>query len=140
MLLYAGKDKNKNSKFTVHNLQQEFQHNLEKIRNEQWLGEFPRGAHLLDYLYKILMCCESDLQAVDLLRDIFTKTIQPLLEMIDDFIYRGVFDDPFNEFFIEKQEIPNRKARNQVSVTESILMQQNYRISRYQDTIPEFIG
>lgn len=63
MLLYAGKDQGQDGdgKFTVKNLQKEFQHNLEKIRNEQWLGEFPRGAHLLTYLYKILMCCESDL-------------------------------------------------------------------------------
>jgi hypothetical protein len=86
------------------------------------------------------MCCESDLQAVDLLRDIFTKTIKPLLEMIDDFIYRGVFDDPFNEFFIEKLELPKRNAKSQIGVTESILAQQSYRISQYHDTIPEFIG
>ena len=85
---------------------------MEKIRNEQWLGEFPRGAHLLNYLYKILMCCESDLQAVELLRDIFIKTIQPLLEMIDDFIYRGTFDDPFFEFFIEKKAIPKKLGRS----------------------------
>jgi len=91
MLLYAGKDSKNgqggDGKFTAKNLQIEFQQNLEKIRNEQWLGEFPRGAHLLTYLYKILMCCESDLQAVHLLRDIFRKTIQPLLEMINEFIY-----------------------------------------------------
>ena len=36
MLLYAGKDQGEggDGKFTVKNLQKEFQHNLEKIRNE----------------------------------------------------------------------------------------------------------
>lgn len=109
MLLYSGKDdKDGGGKFTVKNLQKEFEKNLEKIRNQQWLGEFPRGAHLLTYLYRILMCCESDLQAVQLLRDIFRKTIQPLLELIRDFIYVGTFDDPFNEFFIEKLSMHNK--------------------------------
>ena len=55
------------------------------------------------------MCCESDLQAVDLLRDIFAKSIQPLLDMIDDFIYRGTFNDPFGEFFIQKIHKPAAK-------------------------------
>jgi hypothetical protein len=48
------------------------------------------------------MLCESDLQAVDLLRDIFSKTLQPLLDFISDFLHYGTFKDPFNEFFIEK--------------------------------------
>ena len=58
-----------------------------------------------------------------MLRDIFTKTIKPLLEMIDDFIYRGTFDDPFNEFFIEKLDIPEKNAKSHEGVTESILAQ-----------------
>jgi hypothetical protein len=37
-----------------------------------------------------------------MLRDIFAIAIQPLLKMIGDFIYTGQFDDPFEEFFVEK--------------------------------------
>jgi hypothetical protein len=142
MLLYAGKGQGQDGdgKFTVKNLQKEFHHNLEKIRNEQWLGEFPRGAHLLTYLYKILMCCESDLQAVHLLRDIFRKTIQPLLEMINEFIYQGSFDDPFQEFFIEKVPI-NAKARKDSEQSASpLLMHHVYKLTQRTEIIPEFIG
>ena len=56
-MLYGGDEQ----KFTNENLQIEFTKNLERITNQQWLEEFPRGADLLSYLYKILMCCESDL-------------------------------------------------------------------------------
>lgn len=41
------------------------------IRNKFWLKKFPKGAQLLNYLYKIILCCESDLQAIELLRKIF---------------------------------------------------------------------
>ena len=71
-LLYAGKGE---SKFTAINLQMEFEKNLEIIRNQSWLEEFPRGTPLLTYLYKILVCCEADLQAVGLLRTIFSKSV-----------------------------------------------------------------
>ena len=76
--------------------------NLEKIRNQSWLEQFLKGAPLLTYLYKILMCCEADLQAVDLLRMIFKKSVQPLLQMISEFIYTGSFNDPCGEFFVER--------------------------------------
>lgn len=91
-------------KFTKANLQAEFEANLERIRQNQWLEEFPRGAHLLTYLYKILMCCESDLQAVDMLRRIFSRTFEPMVEMITDFVFGGDFNDPFGEFFIFKRQ------------------------------------
>lgn len=90
------------NKFTKANLRAEFEANLERIRQNQWLEEFPRGAHLLSYLYKILMCCESDLQAVDMLRRIFSRTFEPMVEMIASFVYGGDFNDPFGEFFIVK--------------------------------------
>lgn len=35
--------------------------NLEKIRSEQWLNEFPKGARLLTYLYRIMLASEADL-------------------------------------------------------------------------------
>ena len=49
-----------------------------------------------------MLCCESDLQVIDLLRRVFSKTIEPLLQMINSFIFTGEFTDPFNEFFVEK--------------------------------------
>jgi hypothetical protein len=81
----------KNEHFNKKNLQIEFKKTLEKIRSKQWLEEFPRGAALLSYLYQILMCCESDLHSVKLLRHSFAVAIQPMLRMISDFIYTGDF-------------------------------------------------
>jgi hypothetical protein len=49
------------------------------------------------------MCCESDLQAVDMLRRIFARTFEPMVEMIADFVFTGEFNDPFGEFFIVKK-------------------------------------
>ena len=72
------------------------------MREEIWAKQFPRGAKLLSYLYRILLCSESDLQSVDLLRRIFSRTADPMLRMINDFIFRGDFEDPFQEFFVEK--------------------------------------
>ena len=46
---------------TAENLQEQMEENLEKIRTEQWLNDFPRGAKLLTYLYRIMLACESDL-------------------------------------------------------------------------------
>ncbi|CDW78602.1 lissencephaly type-1-like motif-containing protein [Stylonychia lemnae] len=84
------------------NLREKFQIDIDKIRSRVWMENFPRGAQLLSYLYLILLCFESDLQAVDLLRRIFQKSIQPLLSMINSFIFTGDFDDPYGEFFVEK--------------------------------------
>lgn len=71
---------------------------------KQWKQNFPKGAQLLTYLYKILLCCDtfSDLSTSHLLRKIFQKTVEPLLRMINSYIFTGDFDDPFGEFFISK--------------------------------------
>lgn len=37
-----------------------------------------------------------------LLRTVFTRAIQPTLGMIQDFVNTGDFNDPFNEFWVEK--------------------------------------
>ena len=65
------------------------------------------------------MCCEYDLQAVEMLRNIFAIAIQPLLKMITDFIYTGTFNDPCSEFFVEKEP---------------------YKLSEELQKIPSFIG
>ena len=119
MLYEAGENK----QFTKANLQKEFDANLELIKSRQWLEEFPRGSKLLTYLYKILMCCESDLQAVKMLRRIFSRTFEPMLKMITDFIYTGEFDDPFDEFFIEKTRSGTLKITK-----------------RFEEKVPEFLG
>ena len=46
---------------TADNLKEQLRENLEKIRSEQWLNEFPRGAKLLTYLYRIMLASEADL-------------------------------------------------------------------------------
>lgn len=86
------------------------------------------------------MCCESDLQAVHLLRDIFRKTMQPLLEMIDEFIYRGTFDDPFQEFFIEKLPYEHPRSKGGVDVVQPLVMQHTYKLTSRAEIIPDFIG
>ena len=64
---------------------------MEKIRTEQWLNEFPRGAKLLTYLYRIMLASEADLQVIDLLRRIFSAAVRPILLMISEFITIGSF-------------------------------------------------
>lgn len=92
----------KNAIITGKNLRKQFQIDIENIRSKVWIKRFPKGAKLLSFLYKILLCSESDLQAVDLLRRIFQKSSEPLLQMINSFIFYGDFEDPYDEFFVEK--------------------------------------
>ena len=97
---------------TAENLKEQLEENLEKIRTEQWLNEFPRGAKLLTYLYRIMLASEADLQVIDLLRRIFCAAVRPILLMISEFITIGSFQDPFNEFFVEKL-YRNKSSRNE---------------------------
>lgn len=90
----------KRNTFNTENLKEQLEANLEKIRRKQWLEEFPRGANLLTYLFSITLACEADLNVVELLRRIFSRSIQPLLRMVSEFITVGTFEDPFEEFFI----------------------------------------
>lgn len=124
--------KHEQNKFTVDNLAKEFQKNLERIRSQQWLEEFPRGSSLLSYLYKIMMCCESDLQAVQMLRKIFAITIQPLLQMVSEFIYTGSFNDPYEEFFVEKVYRQDKKTGKKDECV--------YKMTSDHAKIPTFIG
>lgn len=66
--------------------------------------------------------------------------MQPLLEMIDDFIYRGTFDDPFEEFFIEKLPDERRPGKGSAEVVQPLVMQHTYKLSQRAEIIPEFIG
>ena len=101
---------------TAENLKEQLEENLEKIRSEQWLNEFPRGAKLLTYLYRIMLASEADLQVIDLLRRIFGQAVRPILLMISEFIIIGSFEDPFQEFFVEKlyrsQEAKQKQAES----------------------------
>lgn len=45
--------------------------NLDLVRRMQWLEEFPRGASLLTYLYRILLSVEADHTLNELLHTIF---------------------------------------------------------------------
>ena len=96
--------------FTAANLQEQLEENLERIRRQQWLEEFPRGAKLLTYLYRIMLACEADLQVIDLLRQIFAQSCKPVLLMTSQFITLGTFEDPFDEFFVEKLFRPLKQA------------------------------
>lgn len=51
-----------------------------------------------------MLCCDSytDLQTSDLLRQLFTKSSEPLLSMVNSFIFTGDFEDPHSEFFVRK--------------------------------------
>ena len=64
--------------------------------------DFPKGSNLISYLYNILISLESDLSVINLVRKLFQTTLKPYLNFINSFIYNGDFEDPYNEFYIEK--------------------------------------
>jgi len=47
--------------------------NLERLKRQQWLEEFPRGSQLLTYLYRILLVCEADVDVAPLVRTVFER-------------------------------------------------------------------
>ena len=57
-----------------------------------------------------MLACEADLQVIDLLRRIFAQSCKPILLMISQFITLGNFEDPFDEFFVEKLYRPLKQA------------------------------
>jgi hypothetical protein len=65
------------------------QANLDLVRRMQWLEEFPRGAMLVTYLYRILLSVEADHTLNELLHTIFRQTLKPILKMLSDFISSG---------------------------------------------------
>lgn len=66
------------------------------------------------------------------MRTIFSKSVQPLLQMISEFIYTGDFNDPFGEFFIEKIfKIDNKEANSNEYL---------FKLTSNIDKIPSFIG
>ena len=131
---------------TAENLKEQLEENLEKIRSEQWLNEFPRGAKLLTYLYRIMLASEADLQVIDLLRRIFGQAVRPILLMISEFITIGSFEDPFQEFFVEKlyrsQEAKQKQAESMNKDADMICTEDDFifKISQDPDKIPVFLS
>lgn len=62
------------------------------------------------------MACEADLQIVELVRGLFAKAVEPILRMIAEFVTVGSFEDPQQEFFVEKMQIDFTKAGSENSV------------------------
>lgn len=79
-----------------------YDQSIHVINKDQWFRDFPKGSHLLSYLYNILISLESDLSVINLVRKLFQQTLKPYLNFITSFIYEGDFNDPFDEFYIEK--------------------------------------
>jgi len=50
---------------------------LQENKFKDWKEDFPIGAELLTYLFRILLWAESDLQSIEVFRKIFLKTSQP---------------------------------------------------------------
>ena len=65
-----------------------------------------------------MIASEADLQVIDLLRRIFTQTVRPLLLMISEFVTIGSFEDPFDEFFVEKLYRNKREANGDATEAE----------------------
>ena len=124
---------------TAENLKEQLEENLEKIRSQQWLNEFPRGAKLLTYLYRIMLASEADLQVIDLLRRIFGAAVRPVLLMISEFITIGSFQDPFNEFFVQKL-YRNSKGKRDENSTNDLQDDFIFKISSDPDQIPIFLN
>ena len=77
---------------------------------------------------------------VRLLRTIFGKSVQPLLQMISEFIYTGNFNDPFHEFFIEKVYKLNKFSA--ATHTDKVRFNQDFvfKMSSDPSKIPSFVG
>ena len=79
-----------------------YEKSINTLRKEEWLIDFPKGSNLISYLYNILISLESDLSVINLVRKLFQTTLKPYLNFVNSFIYNGDFEDPYNEFYIEK--------------------------------------
>ena len=88
-----------------------------------------------------MLACEADLQAIDLLRRIFARSMRPILLMISEFITIGSFEDPFNEFFVEKLfRQDNRGKRAEKLGAFAASDEYVYKVSGDHDKIPVFLN
>ena len=79
---------------------------------------------------------------IDLLRRIFSQSIQPILYMISEFITLGQFEDPYDEFFVEKlYRQSNLKASLNSHEAQVGLESEDYLFKLTSDTdrIPVFL-
>lgn len=45
--------------YTKKTFLENFRVDIESLQARRWKEEFPKGAHLLSYLYNVLLCCDS---------------------------------------------------------------------------------
>lgn len=67
---------------------------------------FKRGCKVLSIIYSFMLSNSKTEQIKKVLFFIFQSSSAPLLSFIEKFIYAGVIDDPFEEFFIKINEVP----------------------------------
>jgi hypothetical protein len=60
-----------------------------------------KGLDLIFYLFKLCKNYSSNTLNYSILLHLFTKSLQPFLMFIENWIYLGEFSDPFNEFLID---------------------------------------
>lgn len=112
------------------------------LRKDEWFNDFPKGSNLLTYLYNIVISLESDLSATDLARKLFQKALKPYLGFINAFIYQGTFEDPFNEFFVEKLDIQEGELEVKYQQSNNLKISEKQKFMMRNDTttkIPIFL-
>ena len=67
---------------------------------------FKRGCKVLSIIYSFMQTNSKTESIKKVLFFIFQSSTAPLLTFIEKFIYTGVIDDPFEEFFIKINEVP----------------------------------
>lgn len=67
---------------------------------------FKRGCKVLSIIYSFMQSNNKTESIKKMLFFIFQSSSAPLLAFIEKFIYAGVIDDPFEEFFIKINEVP----------------------------------
>jgi len=94
------------NKFTIVSLYSKFKLWMDQIKFlieicQINTSDMVKGLDLIFYLFKLCKNHSSNMLNYSILLHLFTKSLQPFLMFIENWIYFGEFTDPFNEFLID---------------------------------------
>ena len=98
--------------------------------------EGKKGTPILTELHARLSTFRGSPNIRKLFTYLFQSASQPLLDFIQKWIYSGIVDDPFNEFFIEVDETISVEDRG--AQYESLFWEHKFKLVNFR--IPKFIS
>ncbi|XP_059482837.1 gamma-tubulin complex component 2-like isoform X1 [Neocloeon triangulifer] len=95
-----------------------------------------RGGRVLTLLHQLTLCTAGDKNAQEICFNLIQKASKPYLESLDEWLLKGVINDPFDEFMVEDNQVETDGALS----TEDCDGYWEKRYTIRKDRVPLFIS